>query len=271
MGAMTERRIVFVHAHPDDESLTTGGTMARYAAEGAHVCLVTCTDGQEGEIAETEGLGPPEEIRPRLGEVRRSELEEACRHLGPIDLRMLGYRDSGMAGTPANEHPDAFVRRDLEEVADRIAAVLDEVKPQVVVTYNAYGGYGHPDHIHAHRATVRALERASVRPVLYHTVYPVSLLRAAQAYFGTGAWSDEDVLRIGTPDEEVTAVIDTSAYVDRAFAALAAHRTQLGTTRPFIELPDDVRRMWRAAEHYQIAGGMTGVVGSSDLFEGTGA
>jgi len=176
---MRSRRVVFVHAHPDDEALQTGGTMARYAAEGAHVCLITCTNGEVGEIADIPGLGTVEEIRPRLGEIRREELVEACRRLGDIDLRMLGFHDSGMDGTPENDAEHAFVRQDFDGVTARIVEVLEDVRPQVLVTYNEYGGYGHPDHIRAHLAGIEAAARCGVEKV-YYTAFPKSLIRMAR-------------------------------------------------------------------------------------------
>lgn len=261
------RCIVFVHAHPDDESLTTGGTMARYAAQGVRVCLVTCTNGEVGEIAEVPGLGPPDEIRPLLGEIRRAELEEACRQLGPVDLRMLGYHDSGMDGTPDNEEPHAFVQQDTGVVVDRIAQIFDEVRPQVLVTYNEYGGYGHPDHIRAHVAALAAAERCGI-PKVYFTVFPKSLMRAAQEMFGEGSFSDEDIERVGTDDELVTTEIDVAPYIDHKFRALQAHRTQLGTTKLFLDMPPEIRAMGFGVEHYQLIRPVPPPAKETDLFEG---
>src|SRR5918996_3639768 len=133
---MAQRSLVLVHAHPDDESMNTGGTMARYAAEGVHVCLITCTNGEVGEIAELPDLGTAEELAPRLGEIRRGELEEACRRLGQIDLRMLGFHDSGMDGTPSNDDPKAFVNQPLDGPVRMIVEILRELKPQILITYN---------------------------------------------------------------------------------------------------------------------------------------
>lgn len=272
---MTSRRVVFVHAHPDDESLSTGGTMARYADDGAHVCLITCTNGEVGEVAEVPELGTLDEIRPRLGEIRRAELIEACRHLGNIDLRMLGFHDSGMDGTAENDAPHAFVQQDFELVVAKVTDVIGEVAPQVVVTYNEIGGYGHPDHILAHRAAVAAAERCGVEKV-YYTAFPKSLMRLARqmaselGYGEDDFGSDEDIERVGTPDEEITTVIDATAFVDRKFAALAAHRTQLGTTAPFFQIPADVRAAALGSEHYVLARTtLDRPIGKEDdLFEG---
>lgn len=254
------RRIVFVHAHPDDECLTTGGTLAKYAEEGAHVCLVTCTDGQLGEVAEVPELGPVEQVRERLAEVRRVELEEACRRLGTIDLRLLGYHDSGMDGTPGNEAPEAFVNQPLEEVASRIAAILREVRPQVLVTYNEYGFYGHPDHMRAHESALRAVELAAepgeggepheVAKVYYTAVPRTALLRAVEVFDDELRFDPEEIERVGTPDELVTTAVDVGPFVDRKFDALEAHRTQYGTTERWLQIPGELRGEAMGVEHF---------------------
>ena len=275
---MSRRCVVFVHAHPDDEALSTGGTIARYATEGAHVCLVTCTNGELGEIAEVPDLGPVDEIRPRLGEIRVGELKEACRRLGDVDLRMLGYHDSGMEGTPANDDPTAFINQDIDEPVRKLAGILREIRPQVLVTYNDYGFYGHPDHIRAHEVAMRAVDAAAgghrVSKVFF-TALPKSLMRTAVAMwrefgFEDDFFSDEDIERIGTPDAEITAVVDVSEFVDRKFAALEAHRTQLGTIAPFLQIPQDIRAMAMGAEHYVLARSELprSPHVQSDLFEG---
>jgi N-acetyl-1-D-myo-inositol-2-amino-2-deoxy-alpha-D-glucopyranoside deacetylase len=228
------------------------------------VCLITCTDGEEGEIAEVPELGPSDAIKPRLGEIRRGELVEACRRLGAIDLRMLGYHDSGMDGTEANDAAHAFVRQDLDGVVDRIVSVLEEIRPQAVVTYDENGGYGHPDHIHAHRAAVAAARRCGV-PKIYYAVFPRSLMRTAQALFGEAFFSDEDIEVIGTDDDLITTTVDVTSYVPHKFAALEAHRTQFGTTKPFLELPDDLRQMGMGTEFYVLVGGTDGAQ-ETDLF-----
>ena len=159
------RRALFVHAHPDDETINNGVTMARYAAEGAQVTLLTCTLGEEGEVLvpELELLAAAE--ADQLGGYRIGELRAAMDALGVTDIRFLGgpgrYRDSGMMGTPANEHPRAFWNADLDEAVAHAVAVVRDVRPQVVVTYDENGGYGHPDHIQAHRVAMAAVEAAA--------------------------------------------------------------------------------------------------------------
>jgi len=269
-----ERRcLLLVHAHPDDECLATGGTIARYADEGVHVVLVTCTNGEAGEIADVPELGSRDEIAARLGEIRVEELKEACRRLGPVDVRLLGYHDSGMAGTPSNNAPEAFVNQSLDEAVGRVAAIIDETRPAVIVTYNEFGFYGHPDHIRAHRVAVAAREEAAHRASkLYYNAAPKSLLlqgREMAEQFGVSPddfFSLDEIERIGTEDAAITTALDVSAYVDRKFRALEAHRTQLGTTEAFLRIPESVRAMAMGTEHYVLAGG--GATGETDLFEG---
>src|SRR3954452_16898637 len=164
-AVIPDRRMLLVHAHPDDESINNGATMARYVAEGAQVTLLTCTLGEEGEVLVPELAQLAADQADQLGGFRISELTAAMAALGVTDFRWLGgagrYRDSGMMGTPANENPRAFWGADLDEAAGHAAAVVREVRPQVVGTYDENGGYGHPDHIQAHRVAMRAVELAA--------------------------------------------------------------------------------------------------------------
>jgi len=276
---MTGRCLLLVHAHPDDECLSTGGTIARYADEGVRVVLVTCTNGEVGEIADVPGLGTIDEIRGRLGEIRVEELKEACRRLGDVDLRLLGYHDSGMDGTPENDSPDAFVNQDIDEAVRRVADIVRETRPDVLVTYNEFGFYGHPDHIRAHEVALRAVEAAAPShrvPKIYFTAVPKSLLiggRALAEQFDQSPddfFSLEEIERVGTDDQAITTWIDVAAYVDRKFRALEAHRTQLGTTGRFLQIPEDVRGQAMGTEHYVLTGGAGTGAGAreTDLFEG---
>lgn len=282
-ASRSERSIVFVHAHPDDEVIGTGGTIAHYAALGAHVCVVTCTNGELGEVAEVPDLGPVEEIRQRLGEIRREELAEACRLLGDVDLRLLGFHDSGMEGTPDNDDPRVFVNQDPDEAVRKVVEIYRELRPQVVVTYNEYGFYGHPDHIRAHEVALWAADAAadpryrrelgephSVAKI-YYTAIPKSLLRRGREVWGDDEFMSEEVIeRIGTDDEHVAVILDVSAYIDRKFEALRAHRTQLGTTEQFLSLAEDLRVVAFGTECYVLARpqGSAAVV-EDDLFAGT--
>ncbi|MCC7104163.1 MAG: PIG-L family deacetylase, partial [Chloroflexi bacterium] len=176
--------IMTVHAHPDDEAIGTGGLLARSADEGIRTVLVTCTGGEVGEIAHP-SLATPE----TLAEVRERELRAACEILGITDLHLLGYRDSGMAGTADNEHPASFHRADLEQATGRLVALVRQLRPQVMVTYDENGFYGHPDHIKTNRIAVAAFHAAGDRArypalgepwrpsKLYYTAVPRSRLR----------------------------------------------------------------------------------------------
>ncbi|NQU37143.1 MAG: N-acetyl-1-D-myo-inositol-2-amino-2-deoxy-alpha-D-glucopyranoside deacetylase, partial [Actinobacteria bacterium] len=165
MSIDADRRMMLVHAHPDDETIGSGVTMARYASEGAHVALVTCTLGEEGEVlvADLEHIGVNGE--DRLGDHRIVELGNAMKHLGVEDWRLLGepgrYRDSGMVGEPSNERDGCFWRTDLLDAALELVPVIREQRPQVLITYDDFGGYGHPDHIQAHRTAMYAAQLAA--------------------------------------------------------------------------------------------------------------
>ncbi|MGH3423420.1 MAG: N-acetyl-1-D-myo-inositol-2-amino-2-deoxy-alpha-D-glucopyranoside deacetylase [Nocardioidaceae bacterium] len=284
-----EHRLLLVHAHPDDETIQTGATMAKYAAEGAHVTLVTCTLGEEGEIVvpELAHLAPDRE--DRLGEYRIGELDEACRALGVSDHRYLGgpgrYRDSGMMGEPSNDHPRCFWRADLHEAARLLVEVVREVRPQVIVSYDANGFYGHPDHIQAHRVARRAFEKAGDpsyapgepwRPdKFYETAVPRSWLRRAveemkgeDSPFGSVESVDE--LPFGTPDEAVTTEIDARDHHGAKMDALRAHRTQVRTDEgPFFALSNDIGQQAFGREHYVLVAGPRGPgERETDLFAG---
>lgn len=238
--SLPDRRLLLVHAHPDDETITTGATMARYAAEGAHVTLVTCTLGEEGEILVPSLAGLAADRADQLGGYRISELARAMAALGVTDQRFLGgagrYRDSGMIGTPQNDHPRAFWRASVDSAAAELAEVVAEIRPQVVITYDPDGLYGHPDHIQAHRVTMRALELAAERwrvSKVYWPSEPRSLLATGIETFATSAENpfagqrDVDALPFVTPDEKLGARIDGSAFALAKQAAMRAHATQV--------------------------------------------
>src|ERR1700751_4289799 len=205
-GHGVERSLLLVHAHPDDESIDTGATMAKYAAEGARVTLVTCTLGELGEIIppDLRHLFPDE-----LGQHRIAELERACAALGVSDHRFLGgeghYRDSGMMGLPDNDDPRCFWRANVDEAAAALAKIIDEVAADVIVTYDANGFYGHPDHIQAHRVTRRAHELTGGRAELYATAIPRSALERAVELPADSWFIRYTALSIGVPDDQVTA------------------------------------------------------------------
>jgi len=238
------RRLLLVHAHPDDESIGTGATIARYAAEGAGVTLVTCTLGEEGEVIPPALAHLAAGQEDRLGEYRIGELAAACAVLGVADHRFLGgpgrWRDSGMMGTPANDDPRCFWRADIDEAARALLGVIREVRPQVLVTYDANGLYGHPDHIQAHRVAWRAFELAGGQ-------------RPAKFYATAAPGSDQ-----------VTTEIDAEAYFGVKLAAMRAHATQITVSPPYFTLSDGVPRLARGAECYTLLAGPRGPRGSGD-------
>lgn len=273
-----------MHAHPDDESITTGATMARYAAEGVQVTLLTCTLGEEGEILTPELALLSAGEADQLGGYRIGELAAAMRALGVTDHRFLGgagrFRDSGMMGTPSNEHPRAFWRAasdpDVMDAAVRAAVeVIREVRPQVMITYDDNGDYGHPDHIMAHRVATAAAERAAdptyapdagepwTVSKFYWTATPKSMLRhgfealaeQAEAAFGV---ADVDDLPFGIDDELVTTAIDNTGYGDAKMNALEAHHTQITVDGPFFALSNLLGREILSVEHFRLVAGKRG-------------
>ncbi|MER5647405.1 N-acetyl-1-D-myo-inositol-2-amino-2-deoxy-alpha-D-glucopyranoside deacetylase [Streptosporangium sp. NPDC002524] len=270
-----DRRILLVHAHPDDESIGTGATIARYVAEGAHVCLVTCTLGEEGDVVPPE-LGHLAAGREnRLGPYRVGELAVACAALGVADHRFLGgpgrWRDSGMMGSPSNDHPDCFYRADLDEAAAELVRVVREVRPHVIVTYDDNGYYGHPDHIQAHRVAWRAFEKASDpsfgegepwRPSrFYVTAMPLDEL---EHVVGTGPFKrvgSVEEFGFGVPGERVTTRVDARAHLGAKITALRAHRTQLSVDGLFFALSDNVGQPALGMEYYTLLSGEPGPPG----------
>ena len=284
---MSARSILFVHAHPDDESMGTGATMAHYAAAGAHVTLVTCTLGEEGEIHRPELAGLAAGAADQLGGYRIAELEEACRRLGVTDHRFLGfagrYRVSGMMGTPPNDHPRAFWGADLDVAAGELLDVIREVRPQVAVTYDPNGFYGHPDHIQAHRVLMRAVELADAEGIapakVYWTAVPRSVLEAGMAEFrGSSDNPFADVekpedLPFGTPDHEIAARLDGHEFAEEKTAALRAHATQVPPSSWLFAIAGNFGAEFMGVEYYQLARGVKGPgVGphgwEEDLFAG---
>jgi len=219
------RRLLLVHAHPDDESIGTGATIARYAAEGAQVTLVTCTLGELGEIIPPGLAHLGADRENRLGAYRITELAAACAALGLADQRFLGgpgrWRDSGMMGLETNDDPRCFWQADVKQAAAELARIIREVRPQVLVTYDENGFYGHPDHIQAHRvarAAIRLAAEGGQGPWQVAKCYATAMPRSVAAAAG---------LPYFVPDEQVTTEIDGSACLAAKTAALRAHATQI--------------------------------------------
>jgi N-acetyl-1-D-myo-inositol-2-amino-2-deoxy-alpha-D-glucopyranoside deacetylase len=293
-----DRRLLLVHAHPDDETINNGATMARYVAEGAQVTLLTCTLGEEGEILVPELAQLAADQADQLGGYRILELRAAMDALGVSDIRFLGgvgrYRDSGMMGVPSNGHPRAFWNADLDEAVAHAVAVVRDVRPQVVVTYDENGGYGHPDHIQAHRVAMGAVAAAAdpaYRPELgqpwsvakvYWCCIPRSVLQegieamaAVGESFFEGVTTADD-LPFGVPDEDVTAAVDGRAFATHKDAAMRAHPTQIMVDGPFFALSNNLGLEVLAIEYYRLVRGERGPGSTAsngwedDLFAGLG-
>jgi N-acetyl-1-D-myo-inositol-2-amino-2-deoxy-alpha-D-glucopyranoside deacetylase len=284
---LADRRLLLVHAHPDDETIGTGATMAYYAAAGAHVTLVTCTLGEEGEIHVPELALLRADEADQLGGYRIGELARACAALGVTDCRFLGgagrYRDSGMMGTAANRHPRAFWQADLDEAAGYLVEIMREVRPQVLITYDPDGLYGHPDHIQAHRVAMRAAELTRAEGCgpakIYWTALPKRVLEAGLAAFASSADNPftgverVDDLPFGTPDDAIAARIDGSAYGAAKEAAMRAHATQIPPGSWLHSIAANFGGEPLGVEYYRLAWGDkgpgTGPYGwESDLFAG---
>ena len=219
-----------VHAHPDDEATSTGGVLARYASQGIRTVLVTCTDGRCGDGPGGVKPGEPGHDPDAVVALRRQELEASCAVLKVSDVELLGYGDSGMMGWATNDAPGAFWRTPVAEAAARLAALIEQYEPDVVVTYDENGFYGHPDHIQAHRVAMAALERSGSDAKVYWTTVPHSDLQRIEDYIreeGIETGDDDDgPPPPGLPDEQVSAWVDCTAFADQKYDALAAHGSQ---------------------------------------------
>jgi LmbE family N-acetylglucosaminyl deacetylase len=281
-----------MHGHPDDESTTCGGVMARYAAEGIRVVCVVATCGEVGRIVAAD-LDTPHN-RARLGELRRQELERALARLGTIELHLLGYRDSGTSGTPANDDPRSLWRADLHEAAGRLVRIVRAVRADVIVGPNAFGGDGHPDHIRASQLARLAFERAGESAAdppwapakLYETVRDLGhgrkLVRAlahggprdvASIVFRVARHWNPRVARqhrrMIAAQGPVTTRVDVGPYLEARYAAMTEHRTQIGPGSPELALTPEQRRRINPMESFTlVASRVRTVVPENDLFAG---
>jgi LmbE family N-acetylglucosaminyl deacetylase len=222
--------LMAVHAHPDDEAIGTGGILARYSDEGVRTVLVTCTNGELGDGPGGVKPDDPTHDEAVVVPIRLQELKDSCQALGVAHLELLGYHDSGMEGWPQNEAPGSFWQTPVAEAGHRLAELMVAYQPQVVVTYDENGFYGHPDHIQANRITHAALAECGIPQKLYYTAVARSMLKGfgetlAAAGIETPAEVQENP-EFGTPDELITTTIDCSAVSGRKFASLAAHASQ---------------------------------------------
>lgn len=259
------RRLLGVFAHPDDESLLAGGTLARYVAAGAEAVVLTCTGGEAGDTWD------PTVDPARIGDARRDELREACRRLGVQHVELLRYEDSGI---PPRGRPGSLVAASAAAVAHEICAVIARHRPDVVITHDATGGYGHPDHIRTSEAVTTAVRALADGPRLFHAVIPSRVVHAYQRAFaeaglraGRAAAAGADMDRdVGVPDEAVTATIDVSEHVRTKRGAVSAHRTQM-TGHVLFRLPWPVLAGLWSEEHFAQVGARAGGAVARDLFE----
>ena len=258
--------VVFFHAHPDDESIATGGTMAKLAADGHRVVLVVATRGEHGEVADG-FLSPGEELWQR----RERETEASGRVLGIARGEFLGYRDSGMIGTPENDAPESFWQADLEEAAERLAKILREEHADVLTVYDDNGNYGHPDHIQVHRVGVRAAELAGVERVYESTIdrdyFRDVFARGAELGLPElpdaeeGAEAEE--FDMGKPAELITTRVDVRDILDVKRRSMQAHASQIAETSFFLAMPPEAFSVMWGTECYIRRGAPAGTVEDS--------
>lgn len=272
-----------IYAHPDDEILGPGGALARYAAEGVRVGLVIATRGEAGEIVRP-GIATAE----TLPQVREQEMRCSARALGVHDLLFLDYRDSGMESTPENEHPDALVNAPATDVVRRLVAIIRRLRPQVVLTFEPYGGYGHPDHVAVNRHTVSAIATAA-DPLqfpgegdpwrvsrLFYPLLPDTLileLKERVAAIGGDISGYDELVEgrraAGVPDYETHVVLDVSGFIDQKWAAWNCHQTQFGPNSRFRRLPDREMKKLLSREYFNLAYPEPGPgMRLADLFDG---
>ena len=262
------RRLLLVHAHPDDETINNGATMAKYVANGIGVTLVTCTRGEEGEVLVPALAHLASNATDELGRHRETELANAMAALGVSDFRFLGaptrkFRDSGMMGMEQNNRPDVFWQTNLDEAAAELVKIILEVKPQVLVTYDEMGGYGHPDHIQAHRVAMRAAELAAPEwniSKIYWNTMPRSIIQKGidkmkelgSDFFGVDSADD---LPFAKDDSLVTTLVSAGEFAVQKIEATKAHPTQIALDGPFFALSNNLGTEVMGDEYYTLVKG----------------
>lgn len=277
---MSTKRLLGVYAHPDDEGGVTGA-MLHYSTLGIEPGLVYATRGEVGEISDP-ALATPE----NLGEVREGEMRAAAEVLGVHNLWFLGYRDSGMAGTPENQDPRSLAQANAAEVVGKLVAIIRQFRPQVMVTFDETGGYGHPDHIAIYRHTTSAFYAAAdavqypehgpahLVSKLYYSAFPRSFIRQIGEWMRSqnpdyqGSFRGLDPEKLGMPDELITVRLNVEPWLDTKNGSWSMHRTQINPNNPMFQLPEEVQRKWRGHEYFQLAATRVGpdVEGENDLF-----
>ncbi len=242
--------IMAVHAHPDDEVISTGGVLARCAADGIRTVLVTCTNGEQGDAPGGIKPGRPGHDASAVRAQRLSELRESAALLDIEHVELLGYRDSGMDGWDGNQDPEAFRNIPVKQAAARVAELMRRYRPQVVVTYDENGNYGHPDHIQANRVARAAAAATDIPDKLYYTAIPrESSSEMFTALRERGLIDVEPPQDFGTPMELITTVVDVAGFAQRKVKALEAHGSQ-GDSVPFLRMPADLQQMIFGTESF---------------------
>ena len=263
--------LLLVHAHPDDECITTGGVMLLAKLDGHRVVLVTATRGEEGEVHN----GDASALRPRMAEIRSDELRKCCAILGVDRQEFLGYRDSGIAGSASNVDPRTFHQAPQAEAAGRLAELIREERPDVIVTYTADGTYGHPDHLKAHDTTFAALDALAAEgwepsKVYLHAVPRSFVQTVIEVARGTGIQLPPELAQIrGIPDEDITTAVDVSQVLDRKLAACTAHLSQMHPGIPLATMAAQIFEVAFGVERFVLARGtLNGEHPERSLFAG---
>jgi LmbE family N-acetylglucosaminyl deacetylase len=267
--------LMAVHAHPDDESSSTGGVLATYSDQGVRTIVVTCTNGEFGDGPA--GIKPGEEGHDRAGVAltRLAELREACKHLGVTELELLGYHDSGMPEWEYRHSPDAFCNIPLDDVASRIGGLVERYRPQVVITYDPDGAYQHPDHVHAARSAIAAVEKTEIPAKLYLSTMRRSewrklydALRAAGEDLPEWEMTEEEQRQLAESEARITTEVDVRPVLERKRDALMAHASQI-TDSWFSKIPPEVAANVFGRESFMRVRNQTHApVPETDLFSG---
>lgn len=275
---MSTKRLLGIFAHPDDEG-TMGATLLQYNMAAVETGLVCATRGEVGEIADP-ALATPE----NLGQVREGEMRAAAEALGVRNLWFLDYRDSGMAGTAENQDPRSLAQASAAAVVSKLVAIIRQFRPQVIVTFDETGGYGHPDHIAIYRHTTTAFHAAAdatqypeLGPAhtvskLYYASFPRSTMRAMAEWMRSqnyqGSFSNLDPEKMGVPDEQISVSRNVEQWREAKDRSWAMHRTQMDSTSVIAQLPQEIQDKWRSQEYFQLGASRVGsdVPGENDLF-----
>ena len=273
--------LLAVHAHPDDESISTGGILAKYSAKGFRTVLAYGTRGEAGDILNPQFVSPKPGLN--IKEIRALELEAAVKVLAVGSVYFLGYRDSGMAGSPENHHPQAFAQADIGKATTKLVEIIRRVRPQIIVTYNEKGTYLHPDHIMANRITLRAFQASADHQFeidevlepwqptkLYYTAIPLERIRRMYNIAkeqGEDPGFDAEV--IGTREEKISAIVDVREYLSQKLEALNCHQSQMNPNSIIRRMSEEFREEVMGYEHFQCVYGCPAAdTKETDLFEG---